>query len=123
VNFDAIWSFPKPARSGGPPIWLGAKSKYIAARIAEYGDGFMPIFGREGQASVQQLREECARRGRDCNEITLASFGPPPTEEAVAQCLEEGYQHLIFLVPSLEADRLLPKLDALGTLAARMRNR
>ncbi len=121
VNFEPIWSYPKPAQRGGPPIWLGAKSKFIAARIAEYGDGFMPIFGREGQASVAQLKVECAKLGRNFSEITLASFGPPATEAATAQCIAEDFTHLIYLVPSAEPSKVLPKLDELAALATRMR--
>ena len=23
VDFDPIWSYPKPVQAGGPPIWIG----------------------------------------------------------------------------------------------------
>ena len=26
VNFDPIWSWPKPVQAGGPPIWIGANA-------------------------------------------------------------------------------------------------
>ncbi len=121
INFDPIWSYPKPTRHGGPPVWLGAKSRFIAARIAEYGDGFMPIFTREGRASLVQLRQECDKRGRDFAEITLSSFGPPPTEEATTLCLNEGYSHLVYMMPSADAGKVLPKLDELARLVEKMR--
>jgi probable F420-dependent oxidoreductase len=121
VDFDPIWSYPKPARAGGPPVWLGAKSRYITERVAEYGDGFMPIFGREGQASIAQLKEACARRGRDFSEIALASFGPPPTEAASVQCINEGYTHLIYVLPAAEPAKVLAKLDQLAELVSRLR--
>ena len=44
VNFDRIWSYPKPMQAGGPPVLLGASSKYVYQRIAEYGDGWFPLF-------------------------------------------------------------------------------
>ena len=46
VDFDPIWSWPKPAQPEGPPVLVGASSKYVFDRIAEYGDGWMPIDGR-----------------------------------------------------------------------------
>jgi len=102
-------------------VWLGAKSRYISERVAEYGDGFMPIFGREGQASIAELREACARRGRDFSEIALASFGPPPTEAASVQCINEGYTHLIYVLPCAEPAKVLGKLDQLAELVSRLR--
>ena len=44
VDFDKIWSYPKPKQSGGPPILMGASSRFTYDRIAEYADGWMPIY-------------------------------------------------------------------------------
>lgn len=33
VDFDPIWSWPKPVQAGGPPIWLGANSKWAFDRV------------------------------------------------------------------------------------------
>ena len=49
VNFDKIWSYPKPVQAGGPPIWIGANSKWVFDRVAEYADGWMPIGGGLGR--------------------------------------------------------------------------
>ena len=43
MNFDPIWSFPKPVQAGGPPILLGSQSPKTFDRVAEYCDGWMPI--------------------------------------------------------------------------------
>jgi alkanesulfonate monooxygenase SsuD/methylene tetrahydromethanopterin reductase-like flavin-dependent oxidoreductase (luciferase family) len=43
VDFDPLWSFPKPVQPGGPKILLGASSGYAWRRIAEYCDGWFPI--------------------------------------------------------------------------------
>ena len=32
VNFDPIWSFPKPVQPGGPPILLGSQSQVFRSR-------------------------------------------------------------------------------------------
>ena len=42
VDFDPIWSFPKPVQPGGPPVLLGSQSPRSYARIAEYCDGSIP---------------------------------------------------------------------------------
>ena len=43
VDFDPVWSYPKPMQAGGPPILMGASSKYVYKRIAEY---CMEVFKR-----------------------------------------------------------------------------
>ena len=34
VDFDPMWSYPKPRQNGGPPIWIGANSKWAPERVA-----------------------------------------------------------------------------------------
>ena len=55
VDFDPVWSNPKPVQFGGPPIWMGASSKWSYDRIAEYCDGWLPIAGQD-KDHLQKLR-------------------------------------------------------------------
>jgi probable F420-dependent oxidoreductase len=43
VDFDPIWSWPKPAQEGGVPLILGGNSPGSEERALEYGDGWAPI--------------------------------------------------------------------------------
>jgi probable F420-dependent oxidoreductase len=43
---------PQPAQAGGPPLWFGGNSKRALRRIAEVGDGWMPIEQGEEMAAV-----------------------------------------------------------------------
>lgn len=43
VNFDAIWSWPKPVHPGGVPIIMGGNSPGSEERALAYGDGWAPI--------------------------------------------------------------------------------
>jgi probable F420-dependent oxidoreductase len=43
VNFDRIWSWPKPLQAGGVPLILGGNSPGSEERALEYGDGWAPI--------------------------------------------------------------------------------
>lgn len=122
VDFAPMWSYPKPVQPGGPPIWIGANSKYVADRVAEYADGWIPVGGRAGGASVEQLREACAKRGRKAEDITLALFYPPLDEATVREQVAAGYSHLIFGLPSAPRDEVLPVLDQVAALARRLRD-
>ena len=121
VNFDPIWSYPKPVQTGGPPIWIGANSKYVADRVAEFADGWLPIGGRAGGANIDQVREACEKRGRSFGDITLALFFPPMDEGKAREKIELGYSELIFNLPSEGADKVLPVLDDIAALADKLR--
>ena len=40
VNFDAIWSNPKPVQKPNPPVLLGGETDYTLKRVVEYCDGW-----------------------------------------------------------------------------------
>jgi probable F420-dependent oxidoreductase len=115
VDFDPLWSFPKPVQAGGPPIWIGANSKWVFDRVAEYADGWMPIGGL-GSGNLERLQAACEARGRRLADITLALFGAPTTADPLRGRIEQGFDELVFSLPSERADSLLPKLDQLAKL-------
>jgi len=120
VDFDPIWSWPKPLQAGGPPVWVGANSRWSYDRVAEYGDGWMPIGGRDS-IDLAPMREALERRDRRLEDLDLALFGAPADEASLRGCLEQGYDELVFWVPPQDADRVLPRLDALAALAESLR--
>ncbi len=127
VDFDSIFSYPKPAQVGGPPILIGASSRWTFARVAEYADGWMPIYQnakrREAQGAVdyaagaKQVREAWRRAERD-GEPDLTVFGVPPSHGAIDELLVAGFNRLVFGLPADDADTVVPLLDKLAELAA-----
>ena len=115
VNFDPIWSYPKPVQRGGPPVWIGANSKWVFDRVAEYADGWMPIGGL-GSGNLERLKAACEARGRKVEDITLALFGAPTSQETLLGRIGQGFDELIFNLDSEPADAVLPKLDRLAKL-------
>ena len=110
VDFDPIWSYPKPVQEGGPPIWIGANSKWVFDRVAEYADGWMPIGGL-GSGNMERLKTAMDAHGRDLKDLTLALFGMFPDAEQVQGRAEQGFDEFIFNVPSEGRDTVLPLLD------------
>ena len=55
VDFDEVFSYPKPRQAGGPPILLGASSKWTFDRVADYADGWMPIYQDAARAASGTL--------------------------------------------------------------------
>ncbi|MGO9453395.1 MAG: LLM class F420-dependent oxidoreductase [Candidatus Binataceae bacterium] len=121
VNFDPIWSFPKPVQPGGPPILLGSQSKRVFERAAEYCDGWLPInFPRADFAGgVKQLREAEKRVGR--KQLSLSLFGAPSKDEDIRRFVDLGFERLIFPLPPAPRDTILPLLDKYAEVAARQK--
>lgn len=120
VDFDPIWSYPKPVQEGGPPIWIGANSPWVFDRIAEYADGWMPIGGL-GSGNMEKLTQALGEQGRDVRDLDLALFGAPLQTEQLAGRIEQGFDHLIFNLPSVPAEEALPLLDQFAGIAREMR--
>jgi probable F420-dependent oxidoreductase len=112
VNFDKLWSYPKPVQKGGPPVIIGANTKWAHRPVIEYGDGWMPIFGpkdlRDSLTELKQLAEEA---GRDISTIDLGVFGVPAKEEIINGLVEAGFERLIFWLPPAPEDEIVPRLD------------
>lgn len=120
VDFDPIWSYPKPVQAGGPPIWIGASSKWVFDRVAEYADGWMPIGGL-GSGNMERMESALAARGRQVADLDLALFGAPTDYDEAKGRIEQGFDELVFWLPDAEADTVLPQLDRIAELAERLR--
>jgi probable F420-dependent oxidoreductase len=116
VNFEKMWSFPKPVQKGGPPIWIGSNSKYVGERVAEYGDGWLPIGGRPGDGTVESVKAACTQRGRSYQDLDLALFLAPMDERELENQLAFGYNHVVFGLPSENREAVLPVLDKIVAL-------
>jgi probable F420-dependent oxidoreductase len=120
VDFDPIWSYPKPVQAGGPPIWIGANSKWVFHRIADYADGWMPIGGL-GSGNLPRLEAALAVKGRKVADLDLALFGAPTDYDALMGRIDQGFNELVFTLPDAGADKVLPILDKLAALTERAR--
>jgi probable F420-dependent oxidoreductase len=121
VNFDPIWSYPKPVQEGGPPIWIGANSDWVFDRLAEYGDGWMPIGGL-GSGNMDKLNTAFDKAGRSVNDLDMALFGAPTDIEKLKGRIDQGFDHLIFNLPSDGPDKVLPLLDKYAELKTQVQN-
>ena len=124
VNFDPIWSWPKPVQPGGPPILLGSEASKALDRVVDYCDGWMPInrgSAEKVEAKVHELREAAKRAGRRFEDLQLGMFGAPGKEDGAKRLQDMGFAHLIFGLPPAKADKVLPLLDSYAALAEKLR--
>ncbi|GAA5054639.1 putative F420-dependent oxidoreductase [Thermocatellispora tengchongensis] len=110
VRFEPSWSWPKPHRPGGPPVYLGgAAGPKLFAHIAEYADGWMPIGGRGVKAALPALREACEKAGRPM--ASVIPFGTVPSREKLDYYAGLGIEETVLQLPSANADIILTSLD------------
>ena len=114
VDFDPVWSHPKPLQPGGPPMLIGSNSDRVPARVADYADGWMPIYDRYEGDPIDDLRAACDAHGRDFGDMTLYVFGAPRDEAVIEDFAARGARGFIFLVPP-DADDVLGEI---GRIAA-----
>jgi len=113
VNFDPIWSWPKPVQKPHPPIYLGGHGEKALKRVVKYCDGWMPIPVRAGdmQREIAQLHELAKAAGRDPKSITISLYGVAPDVDAIRAYAKMGVHRVGFGLPPAGSDKVLPLLD------------
>ena len=113
VNFDAIWSYPKPVRKPHPPILLGGETDYTLKRIVKYCDGWIPRgnMNFNPEASMARLRDMANEHGRNPAELSTTLFRGPSDKQGLDACREAGVNRVLYEVPDGTRDEALRALD------------
>jgi probable F420-dependent oxidoreductase len=113
VNFDPIWSFPKPVQKPHPPILMGGDGPTTFDRVIEFCDGWMPIGFRlvNVEEKIAALRRRAEEADRDPSSISVTIFAAKPERKALEDLERAGVERAIFYVPSDGRDKVLPALD------------
>ena len=119
VDFDALWSWPKPVQKPHPPVIIGGNGPRSLERVVSYGDGWMPIVGR-GAADlgdrISELRRLAEAAGRDPG-IPVTLWGARPEPEAIERALEWGVERAIYVLPAAGREEVLPRVERFAELA------
>ncbi|MFL6278260.1 MAG: LLM class F420-dependent oxidoreductase [Blastocatellia bacterium] len=113
VNFDPVWSYPKPVQKPHPPIFMGGFASKTFDYVAEFCDGWMPIGYRlEGLAEkIAELRRRAEEADRDPQAISITIFGAKPEREALDQLEAIGVERAILMLPPADRDTVMPLVD------------
>ncbi len=116
VNFGPAWVEPKPSRTGGPPVLIGATSSYAMKRIAEYADGWYPILLPDFDQKLGELKHHMADRGRSMSELDITVLTQPGDRKAIETLRDKGVNRVVLSLPTVGRDEALKVLDGYASV-------
>lgn len=116
VSFEPMWSWPKPTTRPHPPVIIGGNGPSVLDRVLDYGDEWMPIFGRGMEqhlaGRIDELRSRAADAGRGRIPVTL--YGASSKPEAIEAYQAMGVDRCLFWSPPAPAAEVLERIGRIG---------
>jgi len=124
VNFDKLWSYPKPVQKPYPPILMGGAGPHARQRAVDFDGHWIPIGGRAYSEpiaeSMADFRARAEKAGRDPATLTVTIFGVAPDEAKLSSLRDAGVTRAVFFVPSAIGEVVLPLLDQYAGIARKV---
>lgn len=122
VEFDPIWSWPKPVQRPHPPVLVGGNGPGTEDRVLAFGDGWLPQAGPledvgELERRAAALRRRAAEAGRERVPVTV--FGTPSRPELLDALAAAGADRCLLLIRNHTEDEALSLLDSYAPLLHR----
>jgi probable F420-dependent oxidoreductase len=109
VDFDRIWSWPKPAQRPYPPVLVGGNGPTVFDRVLAFGDVWIPNYAPEGVLDrIPELRARADEAGRP---IPVYAMGVPADAAALERCREAGVARAVHWLPSGNRGVVEPALE------------
>jgi probable F420-dependent oxidoreductase len=118
VDFDPIWSWPKPVQKPHPPVLVGGTGPKALDRVLRFGDVWMPNRIAKPDWLKERIAELRERAGRH---FPVTYFGADPTDEFIASIADAGVDRALLQLPDESPDKVLSLVEQYAELAARHR--
>jgi probable F420-dependent oxidoreductase len=94
VDFDRIWSWPKPAQHPWPPVLVGGGGPTVLERVLAYGDGWFPNYHEGLLPRIAELRSRADRA------LQVQLLSVPPDAKVLEQLASAGVHRACTWLPS-----------------------
>lgn len=116
VDFDPIWSYPKPVQSP-LPVLVGGMGPTVEDRIISFGDGWLAqnVTGDNLDAFADRaakLQQRALDAGRD--RIPISLFAASPEDGMAERYASVGIERCLYLLPDGNDSEVTRKLDGLA---------
>jgi probable F420-dependent oxidoreductase len=106
VNFDRIWSWPKPVQRPWPPVLIGGGGPTVLDRVLAWADGWFPQW--HDKNLFARIAELEARADRP---IQVQVLSVPPNAKALEQLANAGVHRASSWLPSGPRDEVEAGLE------------
>jgi alkanesulfonate monooxygenase SsuD/methylene tetrahydromethanopterin reductase-like flavin-dependent oxidoreductase (luciferase family) len=116
VNFDRVWSWPKPLQQPHPPVLVGGNGPRVFERVLSFGDEWMPNRVGADEDMIERFHELAARAeqaNRDPVPITVAGMMRDPAR--IEGFERAGVQRGFFWLPPRGPDEVEQAMDRYAT--------
>jgi len=119
VNFDAIWSWPKPVQRPHPPILIGGNGPRTLERVLTIGDGWMPVVtpNLNLRARIDELGQLAQSAGKAAPPTTACLWRLDEAQVRRAQA--DGARRCVVNIP---VSSMREATDALGRYSKMVRD-
>ena len=117
IDFDPIWSWPKPVQKPHPPILVGGLGDKVLDRVVAYGDEWIPNRIKTPEhlgERIAELQRRAEAAGRERIPVTV--FGAKP--EQLEPLRDVGVTRALFRLRPERPDEVQRQLDELAEVAA-----
>jgi probable F420-dependent oxidoreductase len=122
VDFDPIWSWPKPVQKPHPPIVVGGSGPRVLDRVLRYGDEWMPNRVSDDDALLERVAElqRCASEaGRGPIPVTV--YGASRKPERLERWASGGVTRAVYWLQPTDRGEAERALDEMAGFAAAYR--
>jgi probable F420-dependent oxidoreductase len=106
VNFDRIWSYPKPVQRPNPPVLVGGNGPTVLDRVPAFGDVWFPNY--QDGAVLKHAIELQARAER---RIDFQVISVPADPRELEKLAEVGCTRAVHWLPSTPMSQIEPELE------------
>jgi probable F420-dependent oxidoreductase len=119
INFDPIWSWPKPVQKPHPPVLVGGLGEKVYDRVVAYGDEWIPNRVKSPEElgeRIAELQRRAEAAGRERIPVTV--FGAKAEVRLLERLKAAGVTRALFYLRPGEAGEVERHLEELGRVAA-----
>jgi alkanesulfonate monooxygenase SsuD/methylene tetrahydromethanopterin reductase-like flavin-dependent oxidoreductase (luciferase family) len=103
---------------------VGGAFPYSARRAIRYGDGWIPQAARGGYKEIADMfpefRKMATEAGRDTASIAITVWFPRQDADLMKRYEDLGVERVVFNLDSEPAAKVLPEVDKIGALMAKV---
>jgi probable F420-dependent oxidoreductase len=112
VDFDPMWSWPKPVQEPHPPILVGGNGRTVAERVLAYGDEWYPNrLGDHDKFIARIVKMRRRAREEAGREIGVTLQLAPLEPKGIEEFEEAGVHRSLWYLPSAGQDAVEKAFD------------